>query len=65
MDMFRHPFFWFIAGLCALTTLGTFAAWGADDPEHPDGVSLRQGSVYFFDGYRSRVHLGGGLGGGK
>lgn len=54
------------------TTFATVAGYGADELEHPGGVSLRQSSVSsgggssgFFVGYATRSHLGGGLAGGK
>lgn len=62
-----------IAALFVLGTLGTsalaFSSVGATGMEHPEGLSLRQESARsqggFFVIYSRRVHLGGGLGGGK
>lgn len=67
MRIFMNPVLLLLVGLCALSVAGTLGRWGVDDIEHEEGVSLRQESASggFFNVYRTRVHLGGGLGGGK
>lgn len=61
-----------LIGATILTTVATFAKWGAADIEHPQGINLREESVNyrqrggFFAFYAAgRVHSGGGLRGGK
>lgn len=63
-DFATHPVTWALVVLAFVCTAGTLFAWGVDDPEHPEGVSVRQGSVYFFSDYR-RSHPNGGLDEGK
>ncbi len=67
MKLFFNPVFLLLVGLCALSVAGTYGAWGVDELEHEDGVSLRQESSSggFFMVYRTRTHMGGGLSGGK
>jgi len=57
-----------------LSAVPTYARWGAQEMEHPDGLSIRQASAQtpvgarrgFFIFYNSpRRHLGGGIGAGK
>ncbi len=59
-----HPVIWLLLLIALLSTAGTAFAWGVDDPEHPEGVSVRDGSTHFFTSY-SRAHPGGGLADGK
>ena len=73
MNVILRLMAWPVAGLFLLGTLGTtalaFSSVGATEMEHPEGLSLRQESAShsggFFVIYSRRMHLGGGLGGGK
>ncbi|QTA90049.1 hypothetical protein [Desulfonema magnum] len=56
-----------ISGCSLMAVLGKI---GAEDIEHPAGLSLRQkslrtGGIGFFSYYHTRSHYGGGLRGGK
>lgn len=67
MKLLTNPVTLLLLGLCALSVAGTYGRWGVDDLEHAEGVSLREGSRSgaFFTMFRTRVHAGGGLSGGK
>lgn len=69
VERLAHFAVWAFFLLLPLATIGgTFAGFGVEDPEHPDGVSLRDerahGNGLFFHTYR-RTHTGGGFFGGK
>ncbi len=53
----------------AWSTWATLTGWGAEDLEHPEGISLRDESVadshLFFLSYGRRTHIGGGPHSGK
>lgn len=60
-----------LLGSTVFAGFATFRNVGAQEIEHPEGISIRQESVQtrrsgFFPYYaRSRAHRGGGLAGGK
>lgn len=71
MQLLRIALLGVLVASSAFAGLATWRNYGAQQFEHPQGISLRQESVNrgragFFPYYaRSRHHRGGGLSGGK